>query len=144
MTECSNFMPTEIPLSASDLKQLREAKGLTQQQITEQLCLGEKTWTRWENQEEQPSASMLLLIRLWKERDTSNRALDVARDKAITTWSALENWGRHFDWCFVKQHPTGTVITDESAACSCGFMKAKKAAKEAVAEIEAALGVEKP
>lgn len=114
------------------LKSIRESYGMTQKKISEELCIGKKTWVRWENQEEQPSDSMLKLIALWEYRSKAQKEMerlrrlwseqDNKRLKAeqdivqksnllVEAKSALENWGRHFDWCEGKSQ----------TKCTCGL-----------------------
>jgi transcriptional regulator with XRE-family HTH domain len=56
------LLPTEI-------RELRERLGMTQQKMSRLLRIGDKTYTRWENGRERPSQSMnLLLTALWDGR----------------------------------------------------------------------------
>jgi len=49
-------------LTPHQLKDLRNAIGVTQKGIAELLQLGEKSWTRWENGTERPSRSLNVLL----------------------------------------------------------------------------------
>tara|TARA_R110002049_G_scaffold16865_3_gene66462 strand:- start:79 stop:603 length:525 start_codon:yes stop_codon:yes gene_type:complete len=49
-------------MSPQQIRELREMLGWTQQQISERLQLGAKTWTRWETGKERPSRSMNLML----------------------------------------------------------------------------------
>jgi DNA-binding transcriptional regulator YiaG len=46
-----------------DLRALRSRLNFTQSEMGELLCIGEKTWTRWETGNHRPSQSMNLLLR---------------------------------------------------------------------------------
>lgn len=46
-----------------ELFALRERLDLTQSEMGELLCIGEKTWTRWETGRHRPSQSLNLLLR---------------------------------------------------------------------------------
>ncbi len=46
-----------------DLRALRVLLDLTQSGMGELLCIGEKTWTRWETGRQRPSQSLNLLLR---------------------------------------------------------------------------------
>lgn len=50
-------------LTADEMIALRERLQLTQAEMGELLCIGEKTWTRWESGRHRPTQSMNLLIR---------------------------------------------------------------------------------
>lgn len=45
-----------------DIKRLRQRLGLRQKDICQLLQIGEKTWSRWENERERPSRSMNILL----------------------------------------------------------------------------------
>jgi DNA-binding transcriptional regulator YiaG len=47
----------------SELRSLRSQMSLTQSEIGDLLCIGEKTWTRWESGQQRPSQSLNLLLR---------------------------------------------------------------------------------
>ena len=49
-------------LLPDQLRDMRNAIGLTQKKMAELLQLGEKTWTRWETGAERPSRSMNVLL----------------------------------------------------------------------------------
>lgn len=50
-------------LTTGEIKSLRQRLDCTQQQMSELLQIGEKTWTRWESGRERPSKSLNLLLR---------------------------------------------------------------------------------
>jgi DNA-binding transcriptional regulator YiaG len=50
-------------MSPDQMAELRQRLQLTQAEIGELLCIGEKTWTRWESGRQRPSQSLNLLIR---------------------------------------------------------------------------------
>ena len=50
-------------MSPTQMADLRQRLQLTQAEIGELLCIGEKTWTRWESGRQRPSQSLNLLIR---------------------------------------------------------------------------------
>jgi len=50
-------------LQPEEIKELRERLGVTQQQISELLQIGAKSWSRWETGRARPSRSMNILIR---------------------------------------------------------------------------------
>lgn len=72
-------------MTPGQMVELRQRLQLTQSEIGELLCIGEKTWTRWESGRHRPSQSMNLLI----------RALDTG---LISTYDL--RWLRHpaIDW----------------------------------------------
>lgn len=47
----------------TELADLRRRLRMTQAQMGDLLCIGEKTWTRWESGRQRPSQSLNLLIR---------------------------------------------------------------------------------
>ena len=49
-------------LTPAEIRQLREALQLTQDEISGLLQIGAKTWSRWENGRERPSRSLNLLL----------------------------------------------------------------------------------
>lgn len=49
-------------LAPEQIRNLRNAIGMTQKGMAELLQLGEKTWTRWETGRERPSRSMNVLL----------------------------------------------------------------------------------
>lgn len=49
-------------LRPEELKHLRKSLGLTQQQISELLQIGDRSWTRWESGKQRPSRAVNLLI----------------------------------------------------------------------------------
>ena len=46
-----------------ELRALRDQLELTQSEMGDLLCIGEKTWTRWESGRQRPSQSLNLLLR---------------------------------------------------------------------------------
>jgi putative zinc finger/helix-turn-helix YgiT family protein len=49
-------------MSPEEIKELRRRLDLTQQEISELLQIGQKTYTRWENGRSRPARSMNLLL----------------------------------------------------------------------------------
>lgn len=70
-----------------DLLALRNRLNLTQSEMGELLCIGEKTWTRWETGRQRPSQSLNLLLRAVQTNLLSVYDLRWLREPRID-WSA--------------------------------------------------------
>jgi hypothetical protein len=55
---------------------------------------------------------------LESELVASRAALQEATERAVTLRSALENWGRHFEWCASR-----TSTAAEAVSCDCGLAR---------------------
>ena len=57
---------------------------------------------------------------------TDKEKIEALKAALVKKNSALENYGRHFDWCFVSKvnNANGKLgtITNETEACDCGMM----------------------
>lgn len=77
----------------TELAGLRRRLRMTQAQMGELLCIGEKTWTRWESGRQRPSQSLNLLIRALASGLLSIYDLawlhepDVDWSRAMNAWS---------------------------------------------------------
>ena len=71
-----------------DLRALRNLLDLTQSEMGELLCIGEKTWTRWETGRHRPSQSMNLLLRAVQTNLLSVYDLRWLRESRID-WSSV-------------------------------------------------------
>lgn len=83
-------------LTAEQLAALRERLDLTQAEIGELLCIGEKTWTRWETGRQRPSQSLNLLIRALAAGLLSTYDLRWLRNPEIDWSPVLKNRARQF------------------------------------------------
>ncbi len=68
-----------------DIRELRERLALTQEQISDLLQIGKKTWTRWESGKERPSRSMNLLLNGICDGRLDVNYLRVMREPALRT-----------------------------------------------------------
>ena len=58
-------------------------------------------------------------------RMNEQQKIEALRVALVAKNSALENYGRHFDWCFVSKVTSGKLpgkIINEAEACDCGLM----------------------
>lgn len=78
-------------LTPEQMVALRDRLQLTQAEIGELLCIGEKTWTRWESGRYRPTQSMNLLIRALDVGLLSTYDLQWLRNPEIDWTQALRN-----------------------------------------------------
>jgi DNA-binding transcriptional regulator YiaG len=74
-------------LTTEQIKLLRQRLDCTQQQMSELLQIGEKTWTRWESGRERPSKSLNLLLRALFEGRVDAPWLEAQREPAQQTYN---------------------------------------------------------
>lgn len=78
-------------LRPEQLAALRQRLRLTQAEIGGILCIGEKTWTRWESGRQRPSQSLNLLIRALEVGLLSTYDLQWLRNPEIDWSPVLKN-----------------------------------------------------
>jgi DNA-binding transcriptional regulator YiaG len=66
-----------------DIRELRERLELTQEQISDLLQIGKKTWTRWETGKERPSRSMNLLLHAIYDGKVDMNYLRIMREPTL-------------------------------------------------------------
>lgn len=87
-------------LTPEQIKTLRQRLGLTQQQISELLQIGEKTWTRWETGRERPSRVINVILFALNDgkidlaylRSVARRRADMAARLFETAQTAHNPW----------------------------------------------------
>jgi hypothetical protein len=74
-------------------------------------------------------------------RMNEQQKIEALRAALVTKNSALENYGRHFDWCFVSKVTNANgklgIITNEAEACDCGLMRERASHLKVLADAEA-------
>ena len=92
-------------MSASEIKELRQRLGLSQDEMSELLQIGGKSYTRWESGRARPSRSMNLLLCALRDGQLDVNYLQALRDPDRPSgWSPREMY-QHFFAAWLAQCP---------------------------------------
>ena len=84
-------------MSAGEIKELRQRLGLSQDEMSELLQIGGKSYTRWESGRARPSRSMNVLLCALRDGQMDVNYLTALRDpETQTLWRARADFQRYF------------------------------------------------